>query len=491
MRRELERYGMWIDGVAVTNGRPERETLDPATGRPWALTTSTSVEDLDDAVASATAAYADEAWAGLSATQRGELLLRLAELIRRDSEQLAALESRDNGKPIWQTRSEVASVPAWYAYFGGAADKLTGANVEVSRTRAGATSHRALGVVAILSPFNGPIPLTSYKLAPALAAGNTVVIKPSPDTPITAFELGRLASEAGFPPGVVNVVPGDAGVGASLVEHPDVAAVAFTGSSVTGRRIAASAAKTLKRVLIEAGGKSPYIVFEDAQLESAVISAVAGIFGGTGQSCVAGSRMLVHRKVYDDFVDRMSRRARALRVGDPRDERTHIGPLASARQLERVEGYVDLARKDGLEIVQGSEPDDPQLADGCFHAPTLIAGAQNSMRICQEEIFGPVGVVLPFDDEEEAIAIANDSPYGLAAGVWTDDARRAQRVARRIEAGTVWVNCYRAFHWTLPFGGFKQSGYGRDNGMEALREYTQVQTIVNDWGAPPDDLFVD
>jgi (Z)-2-((N-methylformamido)methylene)-5-hydroxybutyrolactone dehydrogenase len=300
-----------------------------------------------------------------------------------------------------------------------------------------------------------------------------------------------LASEAGFPPGVVNVVPGDAGVGASLVEHPDVAAVAFTGSSVTGRRIAASAAKTLKRVLIEAGGKYPYIVFEDAQLESAVISAVAGIFGGTGQSCVAGSRMLVHRKVYDDFVDRMSRRARALRVGDPRDERTHIGPLASARQLERVEGYVDLARKDGLEIVQGSEPDDPQLADGCFHAPTLIAGAQNSMRICQEEIFGPVGVVLPFDDEEEAIAIANDSPYGLAAGVWTDDARRAQRVARRIEAGTVWVNCYRAFHWTLPFGGFKQSGYGRDNGMEALREYTQVQTIVNDWGAPPDDLFVD
>jgi aldehyde dehydrogenase (NAD+) len=480
--------GPWIDGREHRDGRDVEDTIDPAHGRGWASVARAAPEDVERAVAAAHAAFHRPAWATLSPTQRGELLFELARLIRRDAERLAVEETAEVGKPLWQTRGEVAAAAQWFSYYGGAADKVEGSSIDLSATRHGRTSHRPLGVVAILSPFNGPFALTSWKLAPALATGNTVVIKPSPDTPVTPLRLGQLASEAGFPAGVVNVLPGGSDVGAQLVSHPDVAAVAFTGSTDVGRRIAATAAGTFKRTLIEAGGKSPFVVFADADLDLAVPAAVAGIFGASGQSCVANSRMVVHSSVHDEFVQRLSDRARRLRIGDPMDDRTHMGPLSSRRQLDRVAAYVELAEQDGLDVIAPPLSDDLD-AEGYYHRPTLVVGADNAMRISQEEIFGPVGVVLPFDDDDEAVQIANGTEFGLAAGVWTRDVSRAHRVANRLEAGTVWINTYRAMHWTLPFGGYKQSGLGRENGLEAMREFTQLQTQVVDYGTPTADPY--
>lgn len=481
--------GCWIDGGEVLEGRELAGSVDPATGRVWAYAAQARPEDVDAAVVAARRAFREGPWRSLTASERGDLLLALADRIDGAADELAELESHDNGKPIWHTRGEVAATARWYRYYAGAADKLEGASIDVSTTRQGWTSHRPLGVVAVLSPFNGPFSLTSWKVAPALATGNTVVVKPSPDTPMTPLRLAQLAGEAGFPPGVLNVVCGDGDLGAALVGHADVAAVAFTGSTEVGRRIAAAAGGELKRVLIEAGGKSPFVVFDDADLDAAIPAAVAGIFGGTGQSCVASSRFIVQRTIHEAFVARLEERMHALRVGDPFDPRTHIGPLASARQLERVGGYVELARREGRQVLQAELPARVAASGGFYHPPTLVVGGESAMRLAQEEIFGPVGVVLAFDDEEEAVRIANDTQFGLAAGVWSNDARRAHRVARRLEAGTVWINTYRAMHWSLPFGGCKQSGFGRENGLEALREFTQLQTQVVDYGPPAPDPY--
>ncbi|MBS1868422.1 MAG: aldehyde dehydrogenase family protein [Actinobacteria bacterium] len=486
---EPVRYGAWIDGAHVVEQASFREAIDPATGEAWAMVADGTPATVEQAVASACRAFRDSAWARLSADERAQLLHRFAGLLRERAAELAPLESHDNGKPLWQARDEVVAMADWCAYYAGLAGESGGRSFELSSSRRGLTINRPVGVVAALTPYNSPVSAGCWKIAPALAAGNTVVVKPSPDAPVAPFALARLATEAGFPDGVVNAVIGDVAVGKALVEHPDVALVSFTGSTGVGRQIAASAARTLKRVVIEAGGKSPYIVFADAALDEAVSSAAAAIFGAAGQSCIAPSRMLVQREVYDGFVERLCAIADDLRVGDPFDEATMIGPLVSARQRERVAGFVDRARAEGVTIAAGgAPPDDERLARGCFYRPTVVTNADNALEISQEEIFGPVGVVLPFDGEDEALQIANDSAYGLAAGLWTSDLSRAERLAGRLEVGSVWINCYRAFHWQLPFGGVKQSGYGRESGREAFEEMTAVQAQALEYGPPGADL---
>ncbi|GAB7007608.1 aldehyde dehydrogenase [Nocardioides sp. AN3] len=483
----LPRRGLWIDGTEILDGHEWAPSLEPATGDPWVMSAQGTVADVQIAVEAAQKAL--PAWQRLTPSDRGERLLRLAALIEEHADDIGALESRDTGKPLWLGRAEIAATARWYTYYAGAADKVQGSSVELSATRQARTIRRPYGVVAILAPFNGPFSLTSWKVAPALAAGNAVVIKPSPHTPVTALELARLASEAGIPAGIVNVVNGGADVGAALVEHRDVAAVAFTGSSDIGRKIAASAGASLKHVVIEAGGKSPLIVFDDADLDEVVPAIVAGVWGAAGQSCVAPSRLIVHESVHDELVEYLKTRLSQLRLGDPFDEKTQIGPISTADQLAKVRSYVDLARSDGLEVISAALPEALHDSRGFYHPPTLILGASSNMRIAQEEIFGPVTLTIPFTDEDEAIAMANDTAFGLAAAVYTKDAKRSHRVANQLQAGSVWINTYRAQHWSLPFGGFKQSGTGRENGLDALAEFTQLQTQVVDFGTPVADPY--
>jgi acyl-CoA reductase-like NAD-dependent aldehyde dehydrogenase len=490
---ELAAFQLFIGGRSV-DALAERTFIsrNPATGKPWAEVAEAGPEDVDVAVDSCREAFESAAWRSMTPSNRGLLLHRLGDLLCDEAEQLAQLETADNGKAIRQTRGEMSILPNWYWYFGGAADKLVGSNIPISSTLSARTSLEPLGVVAAIVPFNSPLLLAAWKVAPALAAGNTVIIKPAPDTPVTALRLAQLALDAGFPPGVLNVVCGGDAVGKALVAHPGVDKVAFTGDSRTAVEIAREAATTLKHVSCEGGGKSPHIVFANSNLDQALVGVAAGVFISAGQTCVAGSRLLVEKAIYDEFVARLAARADSLRVGDPTSERTHIGSLTSQRQLEKVIRYVDVGRAEGAQVVAGgAPPQDEELSGGYFFRPTVLAAAKNDMRVCQEEIFGPVVACIPFDDEAEAIAIANATRYGLAGGVWTNDIRQAHRVVSAMQAGTVWVNNYRTIHWQAPFGGYKQSGYGRENGWEALREYVQVKTVLTDHGVETTDPFSD
>ena len=487
---ELVELPLWIDGERRHGGGDLRPDVDPSTGRAWAQTRDATADDVDAAVTAARTAFQSAEWRAMTSTQRAELVRRLGEIIGASAEPLAELETRDNGKALWHTRGEFAAVPSWYSYFAGAADKVAGRAIDVAPTVRARTVLQPLGVVAALTPFNSPFMLGSWKFAPALAAGNALVVKPSEDTPATTLELGRMAKEAGFPDGIVNVVTGGAGTGQALVAHPDVAMVSFTGSSAVAGSVAAAATSSFKRVVCEAGGKSPHIVFADANLEQALVAVAAGVFPQTGQTCVAGSRVLIEESIYHRFVAALVERAAQVRVGDPRDPATHIGPLASRRQLQRVAALVQSARDEGGDVLVGGGPP-AHLADseGFYFAPTLIDGLDNGATICQEEVFGPVAVLMPFRDEEHALRIANDSRYGLAAGVWTNDARRLARFADGLDAGTVWANCYRTFSWMLPFGGRKESGWGRENGLEGLEEYLELKTVVEDTGTHTPDPF--
>ncbi|MBJ7593807.1 MAG: aldehyde dehydrogenase [Candidatus Dormibacteraeota bacterium] len=490
---QLEQVQLFINGHKVPSARKTTfVSLNPATGQAWAEVAEAGLEDVDSAVGAARVAFDRGAWPDLTPTQRGLLIHRLGDLLRDHAEELAQLETRDNGKAIRQTRGEMAILPNWYWYFAGAADKLAGTTIPISGTLTAQTHLEPLGVVAAIVPFNSPLLLSAWKLAPALAAGNTVVIKPAPDTPATAVRLAELVVEAGIPPGVVNVLCGGDETGKALVAHPGVSKVAFTGDSRTAVEIAKAAATTMKHVSCEGGGKSPHIVFANSNLEQALIGAAAGVFISAGQTCVAGSRLLIEAKIYDQFVERLAAKADSLRVGDPTSQRTHIGSLTSQRQLDKVAGYVALGLAEGAQVVAGGQsPEDEYLAGGYFYRPTVLAAAKNEMRVCQEEIFGPVVACLPFQDEDEAIATANGTPYGLAGGTWTNDIRQAHRVAAALQTGTVWVNNYRTIHWQAPFGGYKQSGYGRENGWEALREYTQVKTVLTDHAVETADPFSD
>ena len=468
-------------------------TYNPFTAQPWALIPRCGPDDVDDAVSAALHAFNSSAWRGLTATQRGKLLARLADLIEAEAQSLVALEVRDNGKLAMEVKAQLRYIPEWYRYFGGLADKIEGRVLPIDKPAMHAfTRHDPVGVVACITAWNSPLLLLTWKLAPALAAGNTVVIKPSEHASASTLAFAELFERAGFPPGVVNTVTGFPDeLGDALVRHPAVAKIAFTGSERGGSSVYRNAADGIKRVTLELGGKSANIIFADADIDNAVNGAMAGIFAATGQTCIAGSRLLVQRTVHNQAVEQLVRLAAAARMGDPSLPDTQVGPVTTLPQRERVLQYIEIGRSEGAQCVLGGKtPEDPQLGAGWFIEPTIFIGVTNSMRIAREEIFGPVLCVIPFADEAEAIAIANDSPYGLAAGVWTSDAGRMLRMSESLQTGTVWINTYRAVSYMAPFGGYKLSGIGRESGQEAIHEYLQTKTVWMDTSGTVANPFV-
>jgi len=456
------------------------ETDNPYTGKPWALIPRCAADDVDRAVRAAHKAFTSGEWPKLTASKRGALLRRLGDLVAEHSTFLAEIEVRDNGKLIAEMNTTTAYMAQWYHYYGGLADKIEGAVIPTDKADTfNYTRYEPLGVVAAIIPWNSPLFLATWKLAPALAAGNTIVIKPSEFTSASLLEFMKLVERAGIPPGVVNVVTGfGAEAGLPLVEHPLVAKVAFTGSDLTGQKVYEAAARGLKRVSMELGGKSPNIVFDDAEIDNAVKGVVSGIFAATGQTCVAGSRLLVQQNIHDQFIDKLLALARTAKMGNPMNPDTQVGPVTNVPQLEKVLKYIDIAKSEGATpVLGGKRAAAPECGDGWFVEPTIFRDVRNSMRIAQEEVFGPVLSIIPFTDEEEAIAIGNDIVYGLAAGVWTQNMRCALLMADRLRAGTVWVNTYRAVSYLSPFGGYKRSGIGRENGQEMLKEYMQVKSV--------------
>jgi acyl-CoA reductase-like NAD-dependent aldehyde dehydrogenase len=489
----MKKYQMYIDGKYVDAASGKWfDSYNPFTGKVWSQVAEGGAEDVDRAVQAAHRAFTEGPWPQMTASQRGALVYKLGQLVARDAKMLAETEVMDNGKLIAEMQGQLNYVPQWYYYFGGLADKIQGAVIPLDKKGYfNFTRHEPLGVVAAITAWNSPLLLLAWKLAPALAAGCTVVAKPSEFTSASTLEFARLLEEAGFPPGVFNVVTGFGKDVGSLVTHPLVRKVAFTGSDATGRAINEAAAKTFKRVTLELGGKSPNIVFADAKLEDAVNGAVSGIFAATGQTCIAGSRLLLQESVHDQFMEKLVALAKTARMGNPMSMDTQVGPITTQPQYQKVLGYIDIAKKEGAQLLLGGGPASrPECGDGWFVEPTVFAGVKNSMRIAQEEVFGPVLSVIKFKDEDEAAAIANDVRFGLGAGVWTNDIGRAVRMSERIQAGTVWVNTYRAVSYMSPFGGYKDSGVGRENGMDALREYLQVKSVWINTGAATANPFV-
>ncbi len=449
--------------------------VNPTTGVPVARVAEGDAADVDRAVKAARVAFEDGPWSTMHPADRGRLVLKLGQLVQDNAQQLAEIDAVDAGKPVTNSlRVDIPAAVDCFEYYAGWADKIHGETVPVRGSMFTYLLRQPVGVVGQIIPWNFPVMMAAWKLAPALATGNTVVLKPAEQSPLSALHLGELCLEAGLPPGVVNVVTGFGETGAALVEHPDVDKIAFTGSPEVGRIIVRASAGSLKKISLELGGKSPNIVLADADLEAAIRGASAGVFFNQGEVCSAGSRILVENKVYDNFLDGLDKRSRSIRVGDPLDPETYMGPVVSEEQFDRVMSYIDIGKQEGASLVAGGQ----RIGDrGYFVQPTIFGGVDNQMRIAQEEIFGPVAAVIPVKDTDDAVRVANESCYGLAAAVWTRDVGKAHNVAHRLRAGTVWVNTYGATDTRSPWGGFKDSGFGRELGRQAIDLYTEYKAV--------------
>ncbi|MDQ3472271.1 MAG: betaine-aldehyde dehydrogenase [Acidobacteriota bacterium] len=487
------KYQLLIDGkwVDAESGKTFM-TPNPSTGETLAEVAEADKADIDKAVVAARRAFEGK-WSKISARDRGRMLYKLSQLIEENSSELAALETADNGKPIKESSFvDLPQVAENFEYFAGWATKIEGETIPVPGQMFNYTLREPVGVCGQIIPWNFPLLMAAWKLAPALAAGNTVVLKPAEQTPVNAMELGKLIEQAGFPEGVVNIVPGyGETAGAALAAHPGIDKVAFTGSTEVGKLVAKAASYNLTKVSLELGGKAPNIVFADADLEQAVSGAMMGIFFNQGQVCCAGSRLFVQEDVKDEFVGRLKEKSANIKVGDPMDKATQMGPQVSEEQLNRIKGYCDVAQKEGATVISGGVS--PQLEGafqkGYFFQPTIFSDVNNQMRVAQEEIFGPVVSVISFRDEDDLIKQANDTIYGLSAGLWTKDITRAHRFAKEIRAGVIWINTYNMFNAASPFGGYKQSGYGREMGKHALEMYTNVKSVWVDLSGKPIGWF--
>jgi len=489
----VKTYQHFIDGQYVDPlGGEWIDTVNPYTGQAWARVPKGCARDVDRAVQAAHRAMTTGPFARMTPTQRGKLMLRLADLVAANAQRLAEVEVRDNGKLYSEMKGQLDYHPEWWRYYGGLADKLEGSVMPIDKPDHFAfTTHEPVGVVGALTAWNSPLLFVAWKCAPAIAAGCAVVVKPSEFASASTLEFAALTREAGFPDGVFNVVTGlGAAAGAALVDHPDVAKITFTGSDSTGRQIYAQAARTMKRVTLELGGKSPNIVFDDCDLGKAAAGVISGIFAATGQTCIAGSRLLVQNSIREAFTQRVVELGASARKGDPMSPDTNIGPVTTPPQYRKILDYIDVARREGARCVLGGAPA-AGMPGGQFVEPTIFVDVTPQMRIAREEVFGPVLSIIGFDDEEEAIRLANDTIYGLAAGVWTENMGRAVRMSRALRAGTVWVNTYRAVSFMMPFGGMKQSGIGRESGVESIRAYLETKsTLISFAEGAPANPFV-
>ncbi|MGW6666052.1 MULTISPECIES: aldehyde dehydrogenase family protein [Peribacillus] len=478
----MNKYQLFIDGKWTDSLSGETfETINPGTGEVYALVSQGGEEDLNYAVKAARKAFESGPWATMSPSDRGRLLYKAAQKMRENSDFLAEVESKDNGLPINETKHiALPSTIDVLEFYAGLANKVQGDTLASPHNRFNYTLKEPLGVIGAIVPWNFPLMLTMWKLAPALAAGNTIVIKPAKETSTSILELAKLFQEVGIPDGVINIVPGPGStVGSALASHPDVDKIAFTGSTDTGRLIMQAATKNLKPVSLELGGKSPNIVFDDATLEDAVNGAMFGIYFAQGQVCASGSRLFVQESIYDKFMDLFASKVQSIRVGNPLEATTQMGPQVSAQQLKTIEKYVAIGLEEGAELVTGGQRG---KKNGYYFTPTIFGDVTNEMTIAREEIFGPVVSVIRFKDEEDALRQANDTIYGLASGIWTNDLKRAHRMARGIQAGTVYVNTYSMLDSTTPFGGMKQSGFGRELGVQAMDMYTHSKSVWIDLG---------
>ena len=475
--------GKWIDSI------------DPYTGKAWAKIPQGCAQDVDRAVKAAATAMKEGPWATMTASQRAKLMIKLADLVEKNAERLAELEVRDNGKLIAEMRGQVNYHPEWWRYYAGLADKIEGAVMPIDKPDMFAfTRPEPVGVVGALTAWNSPLLFIAWKCAAAIAAGCAVVVKPSEFASVSTLAYAELTKEAGFPDGVFNVISGyGKEAGSALVDHPDVAKITFTGSDATGAMIYAQAAKTMKRVALELGGKSPNIVFEDCDLDKAAAGVISGIFAATGQTCIAGSRLLVQNSIKDVFTKKVAELGATAKKGNPMSLDTNIGPVTTPVQYKKILDYIEIAKSEGAKCILGGGPAlSPDLPGGQFVEPTIFTDVKPSMRIAKEEVFGPVLSIIGFDDEQQAIQMANDTIYGLAAGVWTENIGRAIRVSKAIKAGTVWVNTYRAVSYMMPFGGMKYSGLGRESGIESIRGFLETKStwISYAQGAPANPFIL-
>ena len=473
-RNKLFINNEWRDAA----GGATMDVVNPATEEICAAVASADARDLDAAVAAARAALTGP-WGQMSARERGRLVRKLGERLMERADDVSRLETLHNGKPISESRHiEIPAAAECFEYYGGWSDKVMGETIPVKGNYLNYTLREPLGVCAAIVPWNFPLLIAVWKIAPALACGNTIIVKPASQTPLTALALGEIALEVGLPPGVLNVLTGPgAKLGQAIVEHPGIDKIAFTGDTSTGKAIMKGAADTLKKITLELGGKSPNIVLADADMEAAIRGATIGIFYGKGEVCAAGSRLLVDKSIKHEFIDKLAARAKKMVAGDPMDPKTRFGALSSKKQMETVLRYVESGKREGATLVAGGARADIGTGKGYFVQPTVFADVTPEMTISREEIFGPVLAAIEFADLDEAIAVANDSPYGLAAGVWTRDIKKAHYVARRLQAGTVWINTYNVYDTAAPFGGYKQSGFGREMSAHALEHYTQVKSV--------------